>query len=635
MSFKKHILNLLYISISVLVMGFSLEWFKHYSTAIDHYSEIALELLVVALSFSIFVITWYAYSNSRDNHALFLGGGFLLMGVLTMYQMLSYPFMPAFITTNSIQKSTTFWSMALVFLAVLSLTSAYVNKNTLPGFLTKPNLFISINIFSIIFLITGLLYQVGFSAFYFSEGSPSDNLIALVAATSVIILYACLLYARKIKENDQYNIIYIIYCFIILIFSNFAYLYSDYSGHLLKATGFYFVYLALYRSSVEMPYEKLTEDEKKLRITAEERYRSLVDNANDAIITTDLDGRIVSWNRSAERLYHLEMREVVGKKLSYLIIPQDKQRENELLIHNILQSKEVFGMETVHQCRSGKKIDVSMTVSPLYNTKRIIIGVSCIIRDITDRKLSEEIQNENMRLGLGIKAKAELLTAMSHDLGTPLNGILGFSTLLKQNIAGELNQKQNKYVDDIIESGYRMLYIIDDILDLGKAETGKIDLFIEKFPVPVTIEETTNLVKEKVSKHNVVLIKEIDPELEFIEADRQRFKQILFNLLSNAVKYSKPEGGSVTIKAVKKGDVAVFSVSDTGIGIKEDDMSKLFKAFEQMNLGLASKYGSTGLGLVITKKLVELHKGEIWAESQYGVGSTFYFTLPIVARNRS
>jgi signal transduction histidine kinase len=283
----------------------------------------------------------------------------------------------------------------------------------------------------------------------------------------------------------------------------------------------------------------------------------------------------------------------------------------------------------VHQRRDGSKIEASLTISPLYNPNSRIIGLSCIIREITHHKRAEEIQNENMRLALSIRAKSELLPALSHDLGTPLNAIMGFSELLKQKIPGELNEKQEKYVDDIIISANRMLDIVNDVLDLGRAETGKIDMVVEKFPVHFTIDETASLVKEKITKHNVVLKKEIDPELEFIEADRQRFKQILFNLLSNAVKYSKPEGGTVKIMSKKEGDVARFSVSDEGIGIREEDMGKLFIPFEQLQLGIASKYGSTGLGLVVTKKLVEMHGGTITAESRFGEGSTFTFSLPI------
>ena len=632
LSLKKNTHNLLAIIVPIFLIGYSLEWFKSSSSEIGDFFEIATELLPLVLSFSIFVITWLAYSNSKDNHPLFLGAGFLLIGVMSMYYLLSHPYMPAFITANSTQKSATFWSMTLVVTTFFFIASAYVYNNTRPRYISKSILFVFINLLSVIFLITGLVYNNSIPLLFSPDGSPSFSIILLTIITSLIILYACLIYSRRRSGTGQNNVIYILYSFIILVFSNIAFIFSEYPGNLLRAAAFYFVYLALYKSSVEIPYEKLTENEKKLRMTAEERYRSLVDYANDAIIMTDLDGRVTTWNRSAEKTFGWSQQEVVGKKLSQLIVSPDKQMENELLIHNILNGKEFIGIETVHLRKDGGKIDVNFTVSPLYNQNRRIIGLSCIIRDITDHKRAEEIQNENMRLALRIKAKAELLTAMSHDLGTPLNGIIGFSTLLKQKIPVELNENQEKYVDNVLESGYRMLDIIDDILDLGKAETGKIDLQIEKFSVPATMDETANLVKGKIAKHNVILNKEFDPELEFMEADRQRFKQILFNLLSNAVKYSKQEGGTVTIGSKKHGDMAEFSVSDTGIGIKREDIGKLFSPFEQLNLGIASKYGSTGLGLVVTKKLVDIMGGKITIESSFGVGSTFTFTLPILAK---
>ncbi|MDP2846316.1 MAG: ATP-binding protein, partial [Candidatus Methanoperedens sp.] len=130
--------------------------------------------------------------------------------------------------------------------------------------------------------------------------------------------------------------------------------------------------------------------------------------------------------------------------------------------------------------------------------------------------------------------------------------------------------------------------------------------------------------------HNIILKKEIDPELDHIEADRQKFKQILLNLLDNAVKFNKPDGGIVTVSAKKVGDMAMISVSDTGIGIKEEDMEKLFKEFEQLDKGISRKYGGTGIGLAISKKLVELHGGKIKIESKYGEGSTFAFLIPLV-----
>lgn len=243
--------------------------------------------------------------------------------------------------------------------------------------------------------------------------------------------------------------------------------------------------------------------------------------------------------------------------------------------------------------------------------------------------VEEQLRAHRDQLAYVSKTKSEFLATMSHELRTPLNTIIGFSELLKDGTYGNLNEKQEHYMDNVITSSKFLLNLINDILDLSKVEAGKIDLVKESMSVPGTIIEAIMLVKETASRHNVNLNQELDPGLAFIEADKQRFKQVLFNLLSNAIKFSKKEGGTVTITAKKEGDTAKFSVSDTGIGIREEDLTKLFREFVQVNRNIISEYGGTGLGLTITKKLVEQHGGNIMAESRFGEGSTFTFTLPI------
>jgi signal transduction histidine kinase len=244
------------------------------------------------------------------------------------------------------------------------------------------------------------------------------------------------------------------------------------------------------------------------------------------------------------------------------------------------------------------------------------------------KKAHQEVMQKRDQLEYVSRSKSEFLANMSHELRTPLNSIIGFSVLMEQKSHEELNEKQKHYLKNIITSSKFLLNLINDILDLSKVEAGKIELVMEKLFVPTVIEETLILLKEKASKHKIKLIKELDPDLKDIEADQQRFKQILFNLLSNAIKFSKPEGGTITVTSKKEGDVARFSVSDTGIGIKEQDIGKLFKEFGQADARISKQYGGTGLGLAITKKLVELHGGKIWVESKFGEGTTFTFTLP-------
>jgi signal transduction histidine kinase len=285
-------------------------------------------------------------------------------------------------------------------------------------------------------------------------------------------------------------------------------------------------------------------------------------------------------------------------------------------------------VEGMQRRKDGTIFPVEVNVNLLkYGTKSHVIAIA---RDITDRKRSEEISIENERLVYASKAKNEFLSKMSHELRTPLNAVIGFSELLKMKSLGNLTEKQESYVDNIRYGGKHLLNIITDILDLSKIDAGKMELVIENISVPETINQTLVMVEETAKKNNVRLIKELSPELEFIEVDMQRFIQILFNLLSNAIKFNRKMGGTVTVITKIEGYMAKFSVSDTGIGIKEEDKNRLFKDFEQLDSGITRKYVGAGLGLAITKKLVELHGGKIWVDSEFGVGSTFTFLLPIM-----
>lgn len=241
------------------------------------------------------------------------------------------------------------------------------------------------------------------------------------------------------------------------------------------------------------------------------------------------------------------------------------------------------------------------------------------------------LQNESKEID---RTKSDFFAIASHDLRTPLNSVIGFSELLKQGMAGRLSDKQERYVNNVLSSGKELLDLINDIIDVSMADAGKTDLVIEKVSVQATIDDILDLIKEIAAKNNIVMKIGLDPTLDFIEVDKQRFEQVLLNLISNAIKFSKTNGATITIITQREGDMARFSVIDTGIGIKEKDMGKLFKEFVQLDAGVSRKYRGSGLGLAISKKVVEMHRGKIWAESKYGEGSTFTFLLPIQAERQ-
>ncbi|MCZ7402563.1 MAG: ATP-binding protein [Candidatus Methanoperedens sp.] len=462
------------------------------------------EYFIIFASFSIFTLTWFAYGRCKDDHTLFMGATFLIIGVFELFHVLSYPFMPDFITPNTPQKASIFKDVIQVITAPLFLISAYLYKDTLQ--LLKKYILISSAIILFLIPLTSIYYLgyivTKYPMMYSPDGEPSTFRISLLLLSILIIFYASYIYSKRFKQSEEEGLIYMVYGFIMMGTGDLITYPFETSGILLKCAGFYYVYLALHHSYIELPYDKL--------LIAEESLKEAKDEA----------------------------------------------------------------------------------------------------------------ENAN-------KVKSEFLSTMSHELRTPLNSIIGFSDMMKQKMVGELNQKQEHYIDNILNSSKHLLSLINDILDLSKIESGKIEMNIEKISLPSTINDTLEMIRTTAMKHNINLIKEFDPELEFLEADKQKLKQILFNLLSNAVKFSKPGGGSITITTKKFDQIVQICVSDTGIGIKKEDMGKLFTKFQQIESATYRKYGGTGLGLAISKELVELHGGKIWAESKYGEGSTFIFQVPI------
>ncbi len=261
--------------------------------------------------------------------------------------------------------------------------------------------------------------------------------------------------------------------------------------------------------------------------------------------------------------------------------------------------------------------------------------------------IKEKYQNElriaMMQAEAANKAKSDFLANMSHELRTPLNAIIGFSEMMAKGKAGRISGQQKVYLNDILESGEHLLSLVEDILDLSKIEAGRMELELSEFNLRDVIEGSLSMFKEKAIKHRIKIVEEFEDKIGTIVADERKLKQIMLNLMGNAMKFT-PEGGRVTVRArlvnSKKLNADNYSlttdrnfveicVEDTGIGISEKDIPKLFQPFQQLESPLTKMYTGTGLGLNLCKRFVELHGGRIWVESEVGKGSKFKFTIPI------
>lgn len=375
----------------------------------------------------------------------------------------------------------------------------------------------------------------------------------------------------------------------------------------------------------------------KKKIEEQIRYQAnLLENVNDAIIAADLNFRITSWNKAAEKMYGYKAEEVLGKEISEVIpveIPSLSREE----VRKIIREKGFWSGEAIHYNRWGEKIYVSSSISILKDSRGNPIGTVGINRDITEQKKAEEklklyaeqLEIANAQLQELNKLKSEFLANTSHELRTPLNSIIGFLNLIKEGLY-ENHEEMMKFVDNALMSAKHLLNIINDILDIAKIEAGKLELNIENVEVSELLYEVWTLSHVQAEQKKLDY-KFIYPEEKiFIKGDRNRLKQILLNLIGNAIKFTHKGGITVKAEIFEDKGFCKFTVSDTGIGIAKEKQAKLFQKFVQADGTTTRKYGGTGLGLAITKSLVELMGGviDLYSEGE-GKGTTVTFTIPL------
>jgi PAS domain S-box-containing protein len=381
--------------------------------------------------------------------------------------------------------------------------------------------------------------------------------------------------------------------------------------------------------------------------------RSLIESNIDALMTTDPRGIITDVNKETEALTGCTRDELIGAPFkNYFTDPI----RAEAGINRVLAEGKVTNYELTARARGGKLTVVSYNATTFHDRDRRLQGVVAAARDVTELKRFEHaLQQKNFELEEASRMKSEFLANMSHELRTPLNSIIGFSEVLKDGLLGTLSDQQRGCLGNIFSSGKHLLSLINDILDLSKIEAGKMLLDLESVEVSSLFADCLSTFKETSIERRIVLELKMGGELQAMQVDPRKVKQILYNLLSNALKFSE-EGGRVTLSAgiVSRANIAQcvaspnsryfplpndefaefleIRVADLGIGMSSEALELLFKPFSQLDSGLARKFEGTGLGLAMVKMLTELHGGTVGVESIQGKGSCFTAWLPVRAQ---
>lgn len=363
-------------------------------------------------------------------------------------------------------------------------------------------------------------------------------------------------------------------------------------------------------------------------------FRIMVESVTDyAMFMLDSQGAVMTWNRGAERIKGYSEDEILGKPYEIFFTPEDLATDRPRML--LTKARQHGHAEDLGwRCRKdGSRFWADAVVTALRDEYGNLTGYAKVTRDLTEFQHLERQKIEALQQADVLKD--QFISILSHELRTPINAITGFGSILQDEVAGPLTEKQHEYLGKILAGADSLLSLVNDLLDLSRIQAGRFHMTPQAFDFPTLVADRLGSIMPLAYQKQLQVINDVPTGLPLLYGDPQRIGQVLLNLVNNAIKFTEP-GGTIRVRACLSTDPdhdnAPFlrcEVADTGIGIAESNFQLLFKPFTQVDMSSTRRAGGTGLGLTISKSLIEAHHGHLGVESQLGKGSTFWFTLPL------